>query len=114
MFAEHGHQSDEFNSDDDPRLGWALTQLAFLDTEVRDLEDPAGALIARLKGLVPGWTAMGARLERMGHAADVCLRERRLIYVMGHTHEAMLKKIHIRPRGGPAPNHRYGDVYKGS
>lgn len=34
----HGHQSDSFTCDDDARNGWALTQQAFVESLIRDLE----------------------------------------------------------------------------
>jgi UDP-2,3-diacylglucosamine pyrophosphatase LpxH len=99
VFAEHGHQSDGFNSDDEPRWGWALTQAAFLWPSIRDKEDSLAAGLTEVKrtgGVIV--TDPGARLQRVARGADVCLKEGRSIYVLGHTHQAMLKKVSLRPK----------------
>jgi UDP-2,3-diacylglucosamine pyrophosphatase LpxH len=95
FWAEHGHQSDSFNCDDDAVNGWALTQAAFLVPAVRDLEDPASAAICASKRTLSD-EAYPARLERLARGADVCLENNKLIYVMGHTHRACLRRISIR------------------
>jgi UDP-2,3-diacylglucosamine pyrophosphatase LpxH/predicted transcriptional regulator YdeE len=94
LYSEHGHQSDSFNCDDDARAGWAITQLAYLFPAFREYEDPAAAFITRLKRLCVN--APGARLERIARAADVCSAEEKSIYVMGHTHQPMLKRIVVK------------------
>jgi hypothetical protein len=92
--AEHGHQSDSFNCDTAPVSGWALTQVAFVIPEIRELEDPLAVALTlgkRLFGDDPG-----ARLQRIARAADFCIDKKRLIYVMAHTYRPMLKRITIR------------------
>jgi hypothetical protein len=99
VYAEHGHQSDSFNSDDDPVSGWALTQVAFLIPKIREIEDKLSMTLAlgmRLFGNDPG-----ARLQRIARGADVCLERNRLIYVCGHTHRCMLKRVTLRPLLNP-------------
>jgi UDP-2,3-diacylglucosamine pyrophosphatase LpxH len=96
LFSEHGHKYDSFNSDDDARLGWAITQAAFISPKIRDIEDFATGLLTRVKRVAS--TAAGERLERMARAADVCFTNGRTIYVMGHTHRKFLRKISVHPR----------------
>ena len=86
VYAEHGQQSDSFNSDDAPISGWALTQVAFVIPGIRELEDALSmtlTLCKRIFGNDPG-----ARLQRIARGADVCLEKKRLIYVTGHTTSA--------------------------
>ena len=89
--------SDPFNSDDDPTLGWAISQIAFLCPKVREYERPVSVFFAKCKDLLPGKEfrvqSLDERLRVMARAADVCYEKRRLIYVMGHTHEPFLKRI---------------------
>jgi hypothetical protein len=87
IYAEHGHQSDEYNMDG-ATGGWVFTQFAFRIPSSRKVEDDAKKLFG----------GVGDRLERMGYAADRCLwhKTRTSVYVMGHTHEPFLKQIIIR------------------
>lgn len=96
VFAEHGHQSDSFNADEDAWKGWALTQLAFIESKVRDYEDPASARMTTATRFWPWATDPGARLQRMARAADVCMKARVGIYVLGHTHQKLLRKVVVR------------------
>ena len=96
LFAEHGHQSDGFNADEDAWKGWALTQLAFLQPAIRDYEDMAAATVTSTKRIYPWATDPGARLQRLARAADVCHEKQKAIYVLGHTHQAMLRKLTVR------------------
>lgn len=109
VYAEHGHQSDSFNSDDNPASGWALTQVAFLIPKIRDIEDKLSMTLAlgtRLFGNDPG-----ARLQRIARGADVCLDRNRLIYVCGHTHRCMLKRVTLRPLLNPMESREQGVRY---
>jgi len=98
LWAEHGHQADPSNHDEDPRLGHALTQAAFLDPNIRSAEGPVTwALWKAKRGGI-------ARTEGIKHAMQRCLLDHitssqpcRGIYVMGHTHEAMLKRVELMP-----------------
>ena len=98
LWAEHGHQPDNFNRDENPSSGHQLTQAAFFQPGVRNLEGPGG------------WTtSMGdgkgiQRVKSLDHALNRCLLNHietrqpcRGVYVMGHTHEAMLKLIELWP-----------------
>ncbi len=96
IVAEHGHQSDSFNSDQDANLGWALTQLAFVMPDVRDWEDPASTGMTFAKRRI-GNTDPGARLQRVARAAEESLVKGTSIYVLGHTHQALLRKVIVRP-----------------
>lgn len=104
LWAEHGHQPDSFNRDENPSSGHQLTQAAFFQPDVRNFEGPAG------------WaTSMGdgkgiQRVKSIHHALDQCLLKHidtgqpcRGVYVMGHTHEAMLKRVEL----WPCPPHQY-------
>jgi hypothetical protein len=109
LWAEHGHQCDTFNWDEDPSAGHALTQAAFVQSSVRNLEKPAGWVVA---------FGDGNRIQRtlsIAHAMNRCLLNHvgwqlsdkgmrsaphapcRGIYVMGHTHEAILKRVEVLP-----------------
>jgi hypothetical protein len=98
LHAEHGHACDSFNADDDPSLGWAITQLAFLAPLLRDYEDRLTALKSNVSGsTVP-------RLTSVEYALNQCVfdpllgavrRKPKLIYVQGHTHEPMLKEVRV-------------------
>ncbi len=96
VWGEHGHQSDSFNCDDDPVLGWAITQLTFKEPGLRDYEDVLAASLSRMTRIVSD--DPGMRLQRLARAADVCYVNNRLIYVMAHTHAPMLKRITIHLR----------------
>ena len=109
VWAEHGHQCDTFNWDEDPSWGHALTQAAFVRSGMRNLEKPAGRVVA---------FGDGNRIQRtlsIAHAMNRCLLNHvgwqltekglrsapyapcRGIYVMGHTHEALLKRVEVLP-----------------
>lgn len=123
LWAEHGHQPDEANRDEDPSRGHELTQAAFIDPSVRSLEGPAGWLASQVtKDDIP-------RVTSIRHALDKCLLNHlppdpelstsspskpgrpkprpiepcRGIYVMGHSHEPMLKRVELWP--SPPPKH---------
>ena len=102
FWAEHGHQSDSFNCDDDASKGWALTQLAFVESMIRDLEAPVSELVTRAKRMVMIEGAMPQRLEHMACAADVCRKEKKLVYVMAHTHHPMLRRIKFEVCNNPS------------
>lgn len=98
LWAEHGHQPDPSNHDEDPTRGYELTQAAYLKPGVRSLEGPA---------TWASWKVNSggiARVEGIKHAMRRCLLDHvdnasacRGIYVMGHTHEAMLKRVELMP-----------------
>jgi hypothetical protein len=99
LWAEHGHQPDTYNHDEDPSSGYKLTQAAFFIPGVRKVEGPAGWVTTAPRGkYVP-------RLVSIEHAIRRCLHGQaklpgsafRGIYVMGHTHEAMLKRVELLP-----------------
>jgi hypothetical protein len=98
LWAEHGHQPDIHNRDEDPTRGHELTQAAFFQPGVRNLEGPAGWAVSMGEG-------KGIqRVISIRHALDQCLLKHvdsaqpcRGVYVMGHTHEAMLKRIELWP-----------------
>ncbi len=100
LWAEHGHQPDTYNHDEDPRMGHRLTQTAFFGPVVRKLEGPLGWVF--------GSALAGKDVQRLlsiRHAMQRCLLDHadfpgapcRGVYVMGHTHEAMLKRVELLP-----------------
>jgi|GEM_PF-2944096 len=98
LWAEHGHQPDDYNWDDDPSSGHQLTQVAFFLPVARQFEGPAGwaSSIGDGNGI--------QRVKSIKHALDRCLLRHatagercRGIYVLGHTHEAMLKRVELWP-----------------
>jgi hypothetical protein len=104
MWAEHGHQPDSANWDDDPTFGHAATQAAFMETGVRNLEGFVGW--ARKLGdgnKVPRTLSIEHAMRRclLNHidASEPC----RGIYVMGHSHEPMLKRVEL----WPCPPYKY-------
>ena len=112
LWAEHGHQSDSFNHDEDPRSGHKLTQAAFFAPPVRRFEGPAGWA---------GSAVNGKDIQRVlsiRHAIRRCLLDHadfpaapcRGVYVMGHTHEAMLKRVELMP----CPPRKYRQAAGGS
>jgi UDP-2,3-diacylglucosamine pyrophosphatase LpxH len=109
LWAEHGHQCDTFNWDKDPRPGHALTQAVFLQSGVRSLEKLGGWAFAfgdgkRIQRVVSIQHAMNrcllnhiGRQVTAGVVGDAPHAPCRGIYVMGHTHEAMLKRVELLP-----------------
>jgi hypothetical protein len=108
LWAEHGHQPDNYNHDANPSPGHQLTQAAFFQPDVRNLEGPAGWAVSMGdgKGI--------QRVKSIDHALHRCLLNHirppnpkappeakvepcRGVYVMGHTHEAMLKRVELWP-----------------
>lgn len=98
LWAEHGHQADPYNRDESPGEGHQLTQAAFFVPSVRRIEGPAGWFSSLLdkEGLM--------RVREVDHALDRCLLDHgrssapcRGIYVMGHSHEPMLKRVEFWP-----------------
>jgi len=98
LWAEHGHQPDTANYDDDPTLGHGLTQAAFFQPWMRNYEGFAGWAIKLGDGnKIP-------RTLSIQHAMRQCLFNHltasepcRGIYVMGHSHEPMLKRVELWP-----------------
>jgi len=91
IWAEHGHQEDEYNRDSSPDMGWALTQLAFFAPNVRQIEAP----LKNAKTWAFG--ELGDRLTYIRRAAWKCRQiEKKKIFVMGHTHEPILKIVHVK------------------
>jgi len=109
LWAEHGHQWDDFNHDDDPWKGHALTQGVFLHSIIRDFEKLAGWAFAfgdgnRVQRIIAIQRAMSlCLLNHIGTAVykddilDAPYAPCRGIYVMGHTHEALLKRVELLP-----------------
>jgi len=90
IWAEHGHQDDEFNRDSSADIGWALTQLAFFAPNVRAVEEP----LKNAKAWA--WGDLGERLTAIRRAARICReKDPRKVYVMGHTHEPILRLVHV-------------------
>jgi hypothetical protein len=98
LWAEHGHQPDPNNHDEDPAKGHRATQLAFFTPSIRSAE---GAY---------GWAASALddddllRVNCIHHALTKCLLDHidssepcRGFYVMGHSHEPMLKRVELWP-----------------
>lgn len=91
IWAEHGHQSDVFNEDSNAVIGWSSALFGFFLPELREWEGP---LRKEWESLISG--TLCRRLTCILHAACQCQQEnKRQIYVMGHTHEPLLKKVHI-------------------
>lgn len=90
IWAEHGHQSDVFNQDKNAAIGWSFALFGFFLPESRDWEGPLRKLE---EGLLPGMLCR--RLTCILHATETCQQEnnRKQVYVMGHTHEPLLKKV---------------------
>ena len=96
LVAQHGHQEDEFNSEENAGGGYLLTQAAFADDYVRGIEDPVSSLGPTLFG--GSWT----RLDLAEMALRTCIFDRvkrnkapAMTFVMGHTHEPVLQVIHV-------------------
>lgn len=90
VWAEHGHQSDAFNEDSNAIIGWSAAVFGFFDPEARNFEP-------YLRGAETwAFRKLCRRLACIQYAAKQCQQEnKRQIYVMGHTHEPLLKKVHI-------------------
>lgn len=89
IWAEHGHQSDAFNKDSNAVIGWSAAVFGFFDPEARNLEP-------YLRGAETwAFRELCRRLTCIRHAACQCQMKNKRIYVMGHTHEPLLKKVHI-------------------
>lgn len=89
IWAEHGHQSDAFNEDSNAVIGWSAAVFGFFDPEARNLEP-------YLRGAETwAFRELCRRLTCIRHAACQCQMKNKRIYVMGHTHEPLLKKVHI-------------------
>ena len=89
VWAEHGHQSDAFNEDSNAVIGWSAAVFGFFDPEARNFEP-------YLRGAETwAFRKLCRRLTCIRHAACQCQVKNKRIYVMGHTHEPILKKVHI-------------------
>jgi len=98
MWAEHGHQPDTANWDEDPSFGYKLTQAAFIEPAIRNHEGFAGWAANLGDGnQVPRVLSIKHAMKRClpdpGKSPDIC----RGIYVMGHSHEPMLKRVELWP-----------------
>ena len=98
MFAEHGHQPDSANCDEDPSFGHRITQAAFVEPGSRNLEGFLGWAIKLGDGnKVPRTLSIRHAMKRClpgpKESSDLC----RGIYVMGHSHEPMLKRVELWP-----------------
>jgi predicted phosphodiesterase len=106
LVAQHGHQVDGFNSDENARLGYIITQACFVTHEARGLENPMSALIAEKS------SKNGPRLDATQMALEECIfrpllkkdTSPAMTFVMGHTHEPLLQEIVVlqRPEKNPA------------
>jgi hypothetical protein len=98
LWAEHGHQPDTANCDNDPTFGHRITQAAFVEPWSRNIEGFAGWGLKLGDGnLVPRTLSIQHAMKRclLNHidASEAC----RGIYVMGHSHEPMLKRVERWP-----------------
>jgi len=98
LWAEHGHQPDTANCDNDPTFGHRITQAAFVEPWSRNIEGFAGWGLKLGDGnLVPRTLSIQHAMKRclLNHidASEPC----RGIYVMGHSHEPMLKRVELWP-----------------
>jgi hypothetical protein len=98
LWTEHGHQPDTANWDNDPTFGHGITQAAFVEPWSRSLEGFAG-WVTKL-----GDGNQAPRTLSIQHAMKQCLLNHvtasepcRGIYVMGHSHEPMLKRVELWP-----------------
>lgn len=89
IWAEHGHQSDVFNQDSNAVIGWASAVFGFFHPNARNLEEP----LRELESLI--FKIPSRRLICIRHAACLCQQKSKSMYIMGHTHEPLLKKVHI-------------------
>jgi hypothetical protein len=98
MWAEHGHQPDPSNWDQDPTSGHRLTQAAFIEPGIRNIEGFATwfRTFGDGKG-IPRTVSIEYAMKRclLNHinSSEPC----RGIYVMGHSHEPMLKRVELWP-----------------
>ncbi|MDY0388636.1 MAG: hypothetical protein RBT65_16240 [Methanolobus sp.] len=89
VWAEHGHQSDAFNEDSNAVIGWSAAVFGFFDPEARNFEP-------YLRGAETwAFRKLCRRLTCIRHAAYQCQMKNKRIYIMGHTHEPLLKKVLI-------------------
>lgn len=89
IWAEHGHQSDVFNQDSNAIIGWTAALFGFYHPESRNLEE----ILRKLESLI--FRTPSRRDICISWAAKKCQSEKKRIYVMGHTHEPLLKKVPI-------------------
>lgn len=97
LIAEHGHQPDTSNYDEDPIRGHRLTQAAYLITSTRDLEGPASWAKAQFNGPDDYPRHCSLKHAVKTHLTAPPVGQRRSVYAMGHSHEPMLKRIRIVP-----------------
>jgi len=97
LFVEHGHAGDSWNNSSGRWKGHAITQGVTLYPTVRGWEDPFSGFLSAYVGAEP------RRLTFVRHALDACVpglvthsNDRYGIYVMGHTHRACVKRLHVR------------------
>jgi hypothetical protein len=91
VIAEHGHQWDGWTCDEKAwQKGWPLTQVCFQCPDLRAREDMVSAGLSEATG------SHDRRLDYFTRAAEVCLQNGKLIYVMGHTHRRMLRRIKVK------------------
>ncbi|MFO0550091.1 MAG: hypothetical protein U0271_16970 [Polyangiaceae bacterium] len=109
LFVEHGHQWEGSNADDASRIwgvtgltmgtssptGMFVTQAAFIRPyAVRNFEGVAAGMVANLS------ETYGQRLDQVRGAAHRYLESSGgfYCYVMGHTHEPALTRVHLRTK----------------
>lgn len=97
LIAEHGHQPDSSNSDDNPLLGYRLTQAAFLYPSTRNLEGPVSWRKEQVMGTDDYPRHCNLKYAVRTHLTATTIGQRRSVYAMGHSHEPMLKRIRIVP-----------------
>lgn len=88
LYAEHGHRMDGSNRDGST-AGHTATQAAFFFPQVRNFEDVARKGEALFSGAAP------ERITYFGDCADLCLSNGCAVFVMGHTHHGLVKRIDI-------------------
>lgn len=97
LWIEHGHACDPSNRDESPSDGYGLTQVAYWVQLARQFEGFASWASSILH------TASDDEMPRVvaiRHAISRCLPDRG-IFVQGHSHEPLLKRIEVLPPPGP-------------
>jgi hypothetical protein len=96
VFAEHGHRVDAVNRDG-ATGGHGTTQAAFFLPLLRNFEN-FGRKMSNLFALAStGSSPLPERLTYIKEAAEVGRRTGCGIYVMGHTHQGLVKRILVVP-----------------
>jgi hypothetical protein len=105
LVAQHGHQWDSTNCDENPKWGYLLTQAAFAVPALRKLEDPLLALSATVSfGIGPRLKFTEMALEESVFQPLLGKKKRpAMFFVMGHTHQPLLQEIVVLESPGANP-----------